>query len=98
MDQFLLNNADRYNRLIGAVKVPSARGSSAASEAVQKDTIINIRIRPVLEDDEAPHILSAVLPRKGSPDFVDIHELRRPVRGPPLLKVLPFLTFTPYSA
>jgi hypothetical protein len=84
MDEYLLSQAERYNKLLAAVK-PTPKTTGKPN--IDTDITINVRIRPILEDDEARHITPAVVQRARVDGLVDLHELRRPVRGLSTLNV-----------
>jgi len=87
MEQFLLDNADRYRKLVGAFKTPvAAKKTGGDNEVVNPDMVVAARIRPLLDEEDERGFPPAVFPRKNS-NVIDIHDLRRPVRGLPTLNV-----------
>src|SRR4051812_35830093 len=84
MEQFLLDNAARYTKLVGAFK-PKAANSKLEPAAPNPDMVVSARIRPLLEDEAAQGFPECLFPRPAAPHTVDVHELRQPVRGLPTL-------------
>ncbi|KAK3321916.1 P-loop containing nucleoside triphosphate hydrolase protein [Apodospora peruviana] len=87
MEQFLIENTKRYVSLVKAFK-PSdpKKGTTGSNEttSVSGDITVCARIRPLLEDEIAQGFPAGVIPR-GNTSTVDVHELRRPVRGLPTI-------------
>lgn len=86
MDQFLLDNTQAYEKLVGAFK-PAAKPQDKKDGGRNTDIIIASRLRPMLEDEIAAGLVPGVLPRKDDDLNVDLHELRKTVRGTPALNV-----------
>ncbi|KAF5660397.1 diatom spindle kinesin 1 [Fusarium heterosporum] len=84
MDQFFLDNAHRYQELVNRFKPAPIKTKSNGDEP-NPDITIATRIRPMMDDEREQGQLSGVFPRKNLPGVVDLHELRKRVRGPPLL-------------
>lgn len=91
MEQFLLENADRYRKLVGDFTPPAARKSTrhdrVETATANPDIIVSARIRPMLDEELSQGFPEGVIPRRGTPGTVDLHEIRRPVRGPPGINV-----------
>jgi hypothetical protein len=85
MEQFLLDSVPRYQSLVRAFKPP--RSNKTAGTTNSSSITVATRIRPMLDDEVASGQVAGVLPRKGGNGSVDIHELRKKVRGPPMLNV-----------
>lgn len=85
METFLLQNAARHQQLVKQFK-PKTR---AVSEDTASNSSIEVatRIRPILAGEAASGQVPAAFPRPGESGVVDLHELRRVVRGPPPLNV-----------
>jgi kinesin family protein 2/24 len=88
MEQFMLDNAERYKRLVAAFKPstsdPNSKGGS--SVVASSEIVVSARVRPMLEDEVTQGFPPCVYLR-GSSNTVDVHELRRPVRGLPTINV-----------
>ncbi|KAF4450841.1 hypothetical protein F53441_6064 [Fusarium austroafricanum] len=84
MDQFFLDHSQRYQELVKRFK-PSPIKSKTNSEESNPDITIATRIRPMLDDEKEGGQLIGAFPRNNAPGVIDLHELRRPVRGPPPL-------------
>ncbi len=88
MDQFYLENASLYQKLVKAVKpTPASRATDAATETPSPDMVVGARIRPLLDEDVAAGFPCAVFPRLNQSGAVDIHDLYNHPRGRPILKV-----------
>ncbi|KAF4990720.1 hypothetical protein FGRMN_8305 [Fusarium graminum] len=84
MDQFFLDNAHRYQELVKRFKPAPIKTKSNGDEP-NPDITIATRIRPMEDEEREQGQLSGVFPRKNLPGVIDLHELRKRVRGPPLL-------------
>ncbi|KAF4336817.1 diatom spindle kinesin 1 [Fusarium beomiforme] len=84
MDQFLLDHAQRYQELVNRFKTAPVKAKPTNEES-NPDITIATRLRPMLEDEKKGGQLIGVFPRNNAPGVIDLHELRRPVRGPPPL-------------
>ena len=86
-EQFLIDNAERYNRLVAAFK-PNQSGTKAASGSTvaSPEIVVCSRVRPMLEDEITQGIPAGVHIRH-STNTTDLHELRQPVRGLPTISV-----------
>ncbi|GAB1317016.1 hypothetical protein MFIFM68171_07226 [Madurella fahalii] len=82
MEQFFLENAERYKRLVAAFKPSAPNTKNNDSTAASTEIVVSTRIRPMLEDEESQGFPVAVYIRSNT---VDVHELKRPVRGLPTL-------------
>jgi kinesin family protein 2/24 len=86
MDEFIIEHAERYKRLVSTFK-PSSPGAKATnSTSASSEIVVSARIRPMLEDEIAQGFPQGVYQRADS-NMVDLHELRRPVRGLPTINV-----------
>ncbi|KAG5790966.1 hypothetical protein H9Q69_009983 [Fusarium xylarioides] len=84
MDQFFLDHAQRYQELVNRFK-PAPVKSKTSNEESNPDITIATRLRPILDDEKEGGQLIGAFPRNNAPGVIDLHELRRPVRGPPPL-------------
>ncbi|KAF5548715.1 diatom spindle kinesin 1 [Fusarium mexicanum] len=84
MDQFFLDHAQRYQELVNRFK-PAPIKSKTSNEESNPDITIATRLRPMLDDEKEGGQLIGAFPRNNAPGVIDLHELRRPVRGPPPL-------------
>lgn len=88
MEEFLVDNAKRYQALVKAFKPgASTQTSTAANASTSPDIVVSTRIRPLLDEEASAGFSESVFPRVAQPGVVDVHELRRTVRGLPTLKV-----------
>ncbi|AEO68342.1 uncharacterized protein THITE_2049700 [Thermothielavioides terrestris NRRL 8126] len=89
MDEFIIEHAERYKRLVSTFK-PSSPGAKATnSTSASSEIVVSARIRPMLEDEIAQGFPQGVYQRADS-NMVDLHELRRPVRGLPTINSFSF--------
>lgn len=87
MESFLLQNAARHQHLVKQFK-PKPRATKSEDTSPAHPSIrVATRIRPLLEDESSSGQVPAAFPRSGENGTVDLHELRRVVRGPPPLNV-----------
>lgn len=93
MEQFLLDNAARHQMLVQRFK-PPRKQTSFEDEATTSPITVATRIRPMRPDELESGQVVAVFPRDGDCRTVDLHELRRIVRGFPPLNV----SSTPFKA
>ncbi|KAK3689039.1 P-loop containing nucleoside triphosphate hydrolase protein [Podospora appendiculata] len=84
MEQFLIDNADRYRNLVKAFKPTPAKKGGVETSAASPYITVCARIRPMLEDELAQGFPEGVIPRAQS-STADLHELRQKVRGPPVI-------------
>ncbi|GME53086.1 Diatom spindle kinesin 1 [Neofusicoccum parvum] len=80
MDQFLLENTLLYLKLIESFQ-PTAPKTSHADEDKSKPIVIAARVRPLLPDEVSQGSVAGIFPRDGAPGVLDLHELRKTVRG-----------------
>ncbi|KAL2021906.1 hypothetical protein VTK56DRAFT_6501 [Thermocarpiscus australiensis] len=86
MEQFLIDNAERYRRLVSAFKLsPLDAKRSNSSTAASADIVVSARVRPMLEDEISQGFPEGVYLRGGT-NTLDLHELRQPVRGLPRIE------------
>lgn len=88
MEEFLVQNAKRYQALVKAFKPgASTQTSTLANASTSPDIVVSTRIRPLSDEEASAGFSDSVFTREAQPGVVDVHELRRPVRGLPTLKV-----------
>ena len=85
MDDFLLANAVRHQTLVKQFKPPRSKAPDTTAYSTA-NIVVATRIRPMLDEEITTGQVVAAFPRAGN-DVVDLHELRRVVRGPPPLNV-----------
>jgi kinesin family protein 2/24 len=87
MEQFLLENAERFKLLVSRFK-PNAAPTKGGSEPGHSspDILVSARVRPMLEDETDQGFPVGVYLRDGT-NTLDLHELKRPVRGLPTISV-----------
>ncbi|KND86582.1 Kinesin-like protein KIF2C [Tolypocladium ophioglossoides CBS 100239] len=85
MEEFLISNAERYRSLVQKAKLAPPRPTPGGASA-SRDIIVSARIRPLSAEESAAGFPEALFPRAGTAAALDAHELRRAVRGPPVLK------------
>lgn len=83
MEQFLLDNAARHQMLISRLKPPPKTKVNYETSNIT----VAARIRPMLEHETSSGQVVAVFPRVDDSGVVDLHDLRRVVRGFPPLNV-----------
>lgn len=86
MEQFLLENTPRYQKLLKAIKLDNKPSQKSVTQT-NPDVVICARVRPLLEQETAQGIPPGVFVRDGASSIADVHELRQMVRGLPVLKV-----------
>jgi kinesin family protein 2/24 len=86
-DQFIIDNAERYNRLVAGFKPsmsdPKGSGSTTAASG---EILVSARVRPMLEEELAQGFPSGIHIR-GKTNIIDLHALKQPVRGLPTITV-----------
>jgi hypothetical protein len=87
MDQYLLDNVARYQTLLQRFKPPPKKTTSSKKPPTNSSIIVNTRIRPLLQEEVSLGQVVATFPRGDGSGFVDLHELRRVVRGLPTMNV-----------
>ncbi|KAJ9134275.1 Kinesin-like protein [Pleurostoma richardsiae] len=92
-EQFIVEHAARFQSLVSGFKPPSSPRAAAETTAPNPDMIVSARLRPLLEEETAAGFPAAVFPRKTQAGKIDVHELKRPIRGPPALPTLKSSSF-----
>lgn len=93
MEQYILEHADRYRMLARSFKPPGTRAGTG-SDAVNPDVTVAARLRPLLNDELSTGMPQGVFLRTSHDGVLDVHELKRPIRGPPALPTLKVRTPT----
>ncbi|KAK4663947.1 uncharacterized protein QC763_0080790 [Podospora pseudopauciseta] len=83
MEQFLIDDADRYEELVQAFNPKPVAPVRAGS--TNPDFLVSTRIRPLLRDEISQGFPESVCSRPGGAYIVDLHELKKSVRGLPCL-------------
>lgn len=87
MESFLLQIPARHQHLVKRFKPKPGATKSENTFLARASVQVATRIRPILEDEASSGQVPAAFPRSGEDGTVDLHELRRVVRGPPPLNV-----------
>ncbi|KAL4952388.1 P-loop containing nucleoside triphosphate hydrolase protein [Aspergillus filifer] len=82
MDQYLLDNVQRYQTLVGRFK-PSDANESPKQLSTIPNLLVATRIRPLLEHETKSGHVPGIFPRPGQDGVVDVHEFRKVVQGLP---------------
>lgn len=85
MEQFLIDNAAYYLKLVSTSKPRPADKKATSSGIANPDMVVSARIRPLLDDETTAGFPPCIFPRPTAPSTLDIHELRKPIRGNPTL-------------
>ncbi|KAJ6440615.1 kinesin motor domain-containing protein [Purpureocillium lavendulum] len=85
MEEFYLANADRFRALLQRTKLETPR-QPAGTIPASRDVTVVARIRPLGADEGG--FPEAIFARQKTEDTIDAHELRKAVRGPPVLKAI----------
>ncbi|KAK4641485.1 hypothetical protein QC761_0074550 [Podospora bellae-mahoneyi] len=83
MEQFLIDYADRYEELVQAFNPKPAAPVRAGS--TNPDFLVSTRIKPLLPDEISQGFPESVCSRPGSANIVDLHEVKKSVKGLPCL-------------
>lgn len=87
MDQFLIDNASRYQALVSEFKPTAKATQGKMNTAPNPDMVVCTRIRPMLADESSSGYVPGVFCRSGGDGSVDVHELRKTIKGQPALNV-----------
>lgn len=87
MDQFYLENADLYQKLLKGLKPPRAAAAKTAAVASDAKMIVGARIRPMLEEDLVSRFPCALFSRSVEDSMLDLHDLYNHPSGRPQLRV-----------
>jgi kinesin family protein 2/24 len=86
MEQYLLENVSRYQSLVQRFKPQRPTTTENKNVGDSSNIVVAIRIRPILNHETESGQVPAIFPRSES-GVVDLHELKRVVRGLPTLNV-----------
>ena len=87
MDQFYLENADLYQKLLKGLKPPRAAAAETGAVASDAKMIVGARIRPMLEEDLVSRFPCALFSRSVEDSMLDLHDLYNHPSGRPQLRV-----------
>jgi kinesin family protein 2/24 len=87
MEQYLLDNVSRYQSLVERFRPQHPVAAANIHLLNSSSIIIATRTRPILASETSSGQVRAVFPRNNEIGAMDIHELRRVVRGLPTLNV-----------
>jgi kinesin family protein 2/24 len=89
MNDYQLANEALFNTLVDQFKPAPRKASESASNGTLdiRDTLIGVRIRPLLSDELAQGHVAGVCSREDGAPIVDVHDFRQPIRGKPRLDV-----------
>jgi kinesin family protein 2/24 len=96
MNEYQLENKTVYHSLIAGFKPAPRKASNSVNIEANldiRDTIIGVRIRPILPHEAAEGHVSGVCSRTNGSTVVDIHEFRPHVRSKPRLDVILYSEF-----
>ena len=87
MEQYILNNVDRYNKLVAEFRQTASKNPQKddATET-SPEIVVSARVRPMLDDELSQGFPVGVHIRDGT-NTADLHELQQPVRGLARLRV-----------
>jgi hypothetical protein len=90
MNEYQLEHKTTYHSLVASFKPAARKASDRASIGATldiRDTVIGVRIRPILPNEDAAGHVPGVCSRVDGAPIVDIHEFRPHVRSKPRLDV-----------
>jgi len=90
MEPFFIEYAQHHRKLVAGFQPkpkPQAKSQPAGEKVTSRDMVVTTRLRPLLSDEETAGFTPAVFVRPREPGVVDMHEMRKAIRGPPLLNV-----------
>lgn len=85
MEAYALSNIPRYHTLVNKFEPPALRRTTEGTSS--PDMVVTTRLRPLLEEETSVGWPMSLFPRAEEKGVLDVHELRRPPRGPALLRV-----------
>ncbi len=86
MEQFILDHAERYKRLVAAFKPSPSSTKASGSKVANPEIIVSVRVRPMLEDEISQGFPAGIHIRRDT-NTIDVHALKQPVRGLPTITV-----------
>lgn len=84
---YAVQHAQRYKALVAAFK-PIVPADKSDRTTENSDVIVASRLRPLLQDEILSRVPQGVYERQGPGGTLDVHELKRPIRGPPALPTI----------
>lgn len=90
MEQFIIDHAERYKRLVAAFKPSTTNTKGSGSTVASPEIVVSARVRPMLEDEISRGFPEGIHLRRNT-ETIDIHALKQPVRGLPTITVSSFL-------
>ncbi|KAF7560208.1 hypothetical protein G7046_g3924 [Stylonectria norvegica] len=98
MEQFLIENTERYTGLVKRFNPPTSPQTVSEGSSSSPSMVVATRLRPLVGEELTVGIPVAIYPRVTQPGFLDVHELRQPPRGLPLLRSFQYQTDRIYDA
>lgn len=92
MEQFIIDHAERYKRLVAAFKPSATNTKGPASTVASPEIVVSARVRPMLEDEISRGFPVGIHLRRNT-QTIDVHALKQPVRGLPTITVGYFFYF-----
>ncbi len=86
MEQFILDHAERYKRLVAAFKPSPSSTKGGGSAVANPEIVVSVRVRPMLEDELSQGFPAGIHIRCDT-NTIDVHALKQPVRGLPTITV-----------
>ncbi len=86
MEQFILDHAERYKRLVAAFKPSPSSTKGGGSAVANPEIVVSVRVRPMLEDELSQGFPAGIYIRRDT-NTIDVHALKQPVRGLPTITV-----------
>ncbi|KAG7285052.1 hypothetical protein NEMBOFW57_009672 [Staphylotrichum longicolle] len=86
MEQFIIDHAERYKRLVAAFKPSATNTKGPASTVASPEIVVSARVRPMLEDEISRGFPVGIHLRRNT-QTIDVHALKQPVRGLPTITV-----------
>lgn len=96
MEEYIPLHLKRYESLVGhfanttakKALVDKSKGKLADEQSINPDIFVVARVRPLLEVEINSGFPQSVFCRPNTAGLLDVHDLKRPVRGPPALPTL----------
>lgn len=86
MEQYILNNVARYEKLVAEFRPTTSGPKESDKTETNPEIVVSARVRPMLDDELAQGFPVGVYIRDGT-SIVDLHEIQQPVRGPARIRV-----------
>lgn len=87
MDDYILEHAERYRTLVSRFK-PQKEKPQDGNTTLNPDVTVAARLRPLPAEEASSGVPQGVFSRPTTTGTIDVHELKRPIRGPPALPTL----------